>query len=216
MSYRIHLFCSDVILMRFVFSSFWPWSRAFVGINNASVFRLAFPNIAVGFSTALYRYFARHCCWHWNSQLSPSGFRCELEFFAVWFNEEYSSQLSGIVEFWFLDGPSLFCFLFRCIGHKFPHIWSYIIRKRSFLFPCKSPRDHVYPSGGLSFSRTNLVNPVHASDNSLSPSTFQLSSICFSNITSGDVHVVLVTSMYFNGIRNDSSLGTYSLTLGST
>ena len=25
--------------------------------------------------------------------------------------------------------------------------------------------NHVYPSGGLSFSRTNLVNPVHASDN---------------------------------------------------
>ena len=26
--------------------------------------------------------------------------------------------------------------------------------------------DHVYPSGGLSFSRTNLVNLVHASNNS--------------------------------------------------
>ena len=68
----------------------------------------------------------------------------------------------------------------------------------------------MYPSDGLSFSRTNLVNPVHASDNSLSTSTFQSSSICFSNNTSKDVCVVLVTSMNFNGIRNDSSFDVYS------
>ena len=34
--------------------------------------------------------------------------------------------------------------------------------------------DHVYPSGGLSSSnKMNLMKPVHASDNFLSPSTFQ-------------------------------------------
>ena len=33
--------------------------------------------------------------------------------------------------------------------------------------------DHVYPSGCLSFNKMNLVKPVHASDNSRSPSTFQ-------------------------------------------
>ena len=59
MSYRIRPFCSDVILMRFVSNSFSPWSRAFVGINNTSVYCLAFPNSAVGFTTALYRYFGR-------------------------------------------------------------------------------------------------------------------------------------------------------------
>ena len=48
---------SEVILMRFVSNSFWPWSRAFVGINNPSVLCLAFPNIAVGLSTALHRCF---------------------------------------------------------------------------------------------------------------------------------------------------------------
>ena len=126
-----------------------------------------------GLPTAFHRNFARHCCWHWNFQLSTSGFHCELEFFVVWFNEEYSSQFSGIVELWFLDSPSLFCFLFRCIGHKFPHIWPYTIRTRGCLFPCKSPPGRVYPSGGLSFKKMNLVKPVHASDNSLSPSTFQ-------------------------------------------
>ena len=34
-------------------------------------------------------------------------------------------------------------------------------------------QDHVYPSGGLSFNKINLLKPVHASDNSRSSSTFQ-------------------------------------------
>ena len=37
--------------------------------------------------------------------------------------------------------------------------------------------EHVYPSRGLSFNKMNLLKPVHASDNFLSPSTFQKSSI---------------------------------------
>ena len=32
--------------------------------------------------------------------------------------------------------------------------------------------DHVFPSGGFAFNQMNHVKPVHASDNSLSPSTF--------------------------------------------
>ena len=75
---------------------------------------------------------------HRNVQLSTRSFHCELEFFVVWFHEEISSQLSGIIELWFLDSPSLFSFLFRCIGHKFPHIWPDIIRTRGCLFHCKS------------------------------------------------------------------------------
>ena len=31
--------------------------------------------------------------------------------------------------------------------------------------------DHVFPSGGFSLNTMNLVKPVHASDNSLSPTT---------------------------------------------
>ena len=73
-----------------------------------------------------------------------------------------------------------------------------------------------HPSGDLWFNRMNLVKPVQESDNSLSPSMFQQSSICCSNNTSSDVWVDLTTSMLFNGIGNDSSLGTKSLTLGST
>ena len=70
MSYRIH-----------PFAVMWFWC----------VFCLSFPNIAVGFSTSLCLYFARHCCWHRNFQLSTSGFHCELEFFVFCFNREYSS-----------------------------------------------------------------------------------------------------------------------------
>ena len=76
--------------------------------------------------------------------------------------------------------------------------------------------DHAYPSSGLSFNKMNLVKPVHASYNSLSPSTLQSSSMCFSNNTSNEVYIVLVMSMYLIGIRNVSSFDMYSLTLGST
>ena len=127
----------------------WSWwglcpapCRLGLVLSSASTkqayFVLRFPNISVGFPTALYRYFARHCCWHRNFQLSPSGLHCELEFFVVWFDEEHSSQMSGIVELWFLDSPSLFPLLFRCISHTLPHIWPYIVWTRGCLFPCKS------------------------------------------------------------------------------
>ena len=129
----------------------------------------------------------------------------------------FPSQLSGIVELWFLDRPSLFRFLFRCIGHKFPHIWPHIVRTRSFFcFLENLPLDHENPSGGLSFNKMILVNPVGVSDHSFSPSTFQSSSICLSNNTPSDVCVVLVTSMYFIGMGNVSSFGMYSLTRGTT
>ena len=173
MSYRnSFLFCSDMILMRFVSSSFQPWSRALVGINNTSIFGLEFSQYCGGFPIALYLHFARHCCLHRNFQLCTSGFRCELQFFVAWFNEEYSSQLSGIVELWFLDSPFLFCFLFRCVRHMLPHVWPHIVWTRGCLFPCKSLTGQVYPSGGLSFNKMNLVKPVHGSDNSFSPPTF--------------------------------------------
>ena len=92
-SHRIHSFCNDVILVRFVSSSFQPWSRAFVDIQqHKRILSRVFTNIAVGFSTALHRCLVKHCCWHRNFQFSPSGFHCELEFFDVWFHKEYPSQ----------------------------------------------------------------------------------------------------------------------------
>ena len=113
------------------------------------------------------------------SNFLPAALIVSLNSSSFWLNEEYSSQLSGIVEFWFLDGPFLFCFLFRCIRHMRPHIWPHIVRARGCLISCRSP-----------------PGP--------------------SNITSSNIFVVLVTSMYFNKIRNVSSLRRYTLTLSTT
>ena len=61
----------------------------------------------------------------------------------------------------------------------------------------------------------NLLKPVHASDDSVSPTTFQQSSIF-----SPPLHQVMYVSgnvdMHLIGIGSDSSLGTHSLTRGST
>ena len=119
--------------------TFQSYSHRFVGIDNLSIISLVFRNIAVGFHTTLHWYFARHCCWHRNFQLSTSGFHCELEFFIVWFNEEYSSQLSGIVELRLLDSPLLLRFAFRCIRHMLPHIWPHIVGSSGCLIPRQSP-----------------------------------------------------------------------------
>ena len=88
---------------------------------------------------------------------------------------------------------------------------------KSFVFSSVSLPDHEDPSGGsFSLNIVNLAKPVHVSDNSRSPSTFQQSSMFLSNNTSKHVSVALVTSIYFSEQGNDSSLGTCSLTLGST
>ena len=147
--------------MRFVYSSFWPWSRAFVGINNTSVFGLAFLNTAASFPAAIYWCFAWHCYWHRNFQLSTRGFHCELEFFIVWFNEEYSSQLSGIVELWFLDCPSSFYFFFRCIRHMLPHILPYIVWTRGRLFPRKSPHSWTMCTRQVAFRSIKFFVSIH-------------------------------------------------------
>ena len=125
--------------MRFVYSSLNPWSRALVGINNTSIFRLAFSNFAVGFSTALYRCFAKHCCWHRNFQLSTSGFDCELEFFIVRFNKEHSSQYVALSSFGF--SMALFCFAFFFTASDIRvHISGLLSSGREvFYFSCKSP-----------------------------------------------------------------------------
>ena len=173
MSYKIHPFCSDVILMRFVSRSFLPWSGAFVDINNTSVFCLAFPNIAVGFSTALNRYFARHRCWYRNFQLPTSGFHCELELSVVWFDEEYPSHCLALSSFGFSIAHLCFAFFFAASDIQF-HISGHTSSGREVVcFLVSLLPDRVYPSGGLSFNKLYLKKPVHASDNSLSPSTFQ-------------------------------------------
>ena len=138
-----------------------------------------------------------------------------LEFLTIKINEVNTMQYFGIVELWFLDSPLMLLFTFRRIGHIFPILWPQSVWSGGRLFSCQSLTRPCIP-GGFSFNIVNLVKPVHVSDNSRSPSTFHQSSMFLSNITPKDVSVVRVTSIYFSGKGNDSSLGTYSLTLGST
>ena len=98
---------------------------------------------------------------------------------------------SGIVELWFLDGPSLFCFLLCRIGHKFPNIWPHIIRTRNCLFPCES-----LPGPCVSFWWLFLlVERI-------------LWILC--------MHQILLFLPSTLWVGNFSSLGMYSLALGST
>ena len=96
-------------------------------------------------------------------------FDCELEFFIVWLSEEYSSELSGIVEFGFSMAHLCFAF-FSAASDKCVHISGHTLSGPEIVcFLVSLYLDHVYPSGGLSFNKMNLVKPVSASDNSLSP-----------------------------------------------
>ena len=64
-------FCSEVIFVIPLRYSFQSYPHRFVGINNTSIFGLAFPITAAGLPRQFYRCFKRHCCWHRNFQLSP-------------------------------------------------------------------------------------------------------------------------------------------------
>ena len=137
----------------------------------------------------------------------------ELRIFSI--NEVNPSQPASVVKLRFFS-IAHFCFSFRCA----PSDMSFPISGRKYsgldvvcFFASRSP-DHVYLSGGFSSNVVNRVYPVHESDRSRSPSIFQQSSMRRSS-TSKVVLVALVTSMYRGGIGNDSSLRTYSSTLGS-
>ena len=68
-----------------------------------------------------------------------------------------------------------FCFFaFRCVRHLFTHFCRYSVRPWIFCFLVSFVQDLVFPSGGFSLKKVNHVKPVNASDNSLSPSTFQI------------------------------------------
>ena len=131
---------------------------------------------------------------------------CE-RFFMVCFNSSSSGSMKKIPRnllalssFGF--SKAHFRFAFRCIRHMLPHIQKYIVGSWGCLFPRQVSSDHVYPSGGLSFNKVNLVQPVHASDDSLSPLHSSDHQYVSSNKMSNDVWVVLVPSMYFSGIGN--------------
>ena len=197
--------------------SFHAFPRRFVGFNNASIFCLVFSNRATGLPVLATLKFAVHCSWHRNFQLSTRIFHKTLEFLIIRINEVNTTQFFSIVELRFFDSPLLLFFAFRRIRHIFPNLWPQSVWSGCGLvfLSVFSQTMYIHPSGGFSSNTVNLVTlstyltilDLHQRSNSHR---------YFSSITSKDVFVVLVTSMYFSGIGNDASLGTYSLTLGST
>ena len=49
-----------------------------------------------------------------------------LKFFIIWFNEEDTTQSSGIID-WFHNSILLFHCAFRCIKHMLPNIQQFIV-----------------------------------------------------------------------------------------
>ena len=178
MSYRIHPFCSDVILMRLVSSSSKPWSRAFVGINNTSVFCRAFPNIAVGFSTALDRSFLQGIAVRFGaSNFLRAAFIASLNSSSFGSIKNIPLNCLALSSFGFSIVHLCFAFCFAASDICF-HISGHTLSGREVVcFLVRLHPDHVYPPSGLSFNKMNLEKPDHASDNSLFPSTFQWTSI---------------------------------------
>ena len=116
---------------------------------------------------------AKHCGWHRYSQLSSRILHGVFEFLIIRINEVNTTQSSGVVELWFLDSPFLFFFAFRRIGHIFPNLRPHSVWSGGRLFSCQSPPGPCTSIRVFRSKKVNLVKPLHVSDNSRSPSTFQ-------------------------------------------
>ena len=88
-------------------------------------------------------------------------------------NEVNITQFSGIVDLRFFDCPLLLLCVFRRVRHVFPISGHKVSGVQVICFPVCLLPDHENPSGGLSSETVNLVEPVHVTDISQSPSTFQ-------------------------------------------
>ena len=196
----IYSFCSNVIFVIPAWHTFQSYSHRFVGIVKRVLSCVS--QFCGGLSHCSLSVFCK--------ALLTSNFPKAA--FIVSLNSSSFGSMKNIP----LDSPSLFCILFRCIGQKFPHIWPYIIKTRGCLFPCKSP-----PGPCASFWWPLLQqNKSCESCPCIWQFFFSIHVPVLFNVflqqTSSDVNVVLVTSMYFIGIGNDSSFGTHSFALGST
>ena len=154
----------------------------------------------------------------YNALLLASEFAPFFSIFS-WYAWILHHQVSDIIEFWLLDGQLCFSLRFRCIRHVLPPFWPHIAWSWGCLFPRKSPHPSSPPTMyirqvALRSIKWILWNLSLHLTKSVSPSTFHSSSLRFSDITSNVVSVVLVTSMYFNGTGNDSSVGvTFGFTI---
>ena len=121
----------------------------------------------------------------------------------------------GIVDLCSFCCPLLLFFAFRRIGHIFTNLWPPSVWPGGRLFPCQSPSRPCISIRWIFIQYSECCDTCPCICQ-LSISTFHQSLMFLSSITSKNVFVALLTSIYFSGIRNDSYLGSYNLTLGST
>ena len=141
----IRPFCSDVILMRFVSSSFLPWSRAFVGINNTSVFCLAFPNIAGGSPLLFIGILQGIAAGIGTSNFLRAAFIVSLNSSPFGSTKNIPLNCLALSSFGFSTAHLCFAFFFAASG-KISHISSHTSSRREvFCFLASLHPDHVYP-----------------------------------------------------------------------
>ena len=155
-----------MILMIHTRNSFRTNSGGLVSFDNTSMFCLASPNTAVGFSTAVHWCFARHCCWHRNCQLPTSVF------FMMSLKSLSSSSMKKIQRN-FLASSSFgfsiahFCFAFRFTASDICfHISCHALSGLDVVCFLVSLTSRPCISVRWPFKKISLVKPVHASDSS--------------------------------------------------
>ena len=132
----------------------------------------------MGLSTAFYRFFLQGiAAGIGTSNFVRAAYTVSLTSASFGSLKNIPLKCQALSSFGFSIAHLCFAFFFAASDINF-HISGHTSSGRDVFSLVSLHPDHVYPSGGLSFSRTNLVNPVHVSDSSLSPSTSQTSSIC--------------------------------------
>ena len=91
-----------VIPVRHTFQSY---SHRFVGIDNTSIFGLVFPILRQASSRQFVGVLQGIAAGTGISNFLRTLFHDVLEVLILWFNEEDTSQLCGIIELWLLDSP---------------------------------------------------------------------------------------------------------------
>ena len=75
----------------------------------------------------------------WCLQLSPCILDDILVIFVTWINRINSCQISGIMEFWFLDGPLLLLSFLSCFSNPRPSVRPYVMWMWCRVNFCQSP-----------------------------------------------------------------------------
>ena len=152
-SQRIHPFCSDVILMRCVSSSFSPWSRAFVGINITSVFCHAFLNISVVSPLPFIGILQNVAAGIGTSNFLRAAFFVSLNYSSFGSTKNILLNCLALSSFGFSKAHLCFAFFFAASDIN-SNISGHTLSGREVLcFLASLSPEHEHPSGGFSFSR---------------------------------------------------------------